>query len=925
MLVVLIASVFAGIFFMKPQTAHAGINHQINFQGKLTNPDGTNVANSTYSVRFRFYNDATADAANACSANSCLWEETQSVSTTDGIFNVSLGSSTSLPGSVDFNTASLFLGVKVGSDTEMTPRIQLTAAPYAFNSESLGGLGKSAFVQLAQGVQTDSSANDSIAIDKTNASGNLLLLKKSGAPVVTIGNAGATLFQNATDSANAFQIKNLGGKSYFNVDTQNAKISIGDTTIAGTIQIGNSTTGAVAQTINIGNTTASGATTAINIGATGTSPAGSTISIGTTSDTTAAQAIVIGSNANASSSVTLQGPVVIANAQSGSTATYLCLNGSNQIASCSATISGSAFIQGGNAFTGLTGSTAIFGTTTGNSLQIKTNNVARAIFDQSNNLFVGNADATGTASAPNDFTVSGTGSATAGTTAGKLTVKGGAGATTGNGSAGGALALNGGNAGGASNNAGGNVTVSGGTATGNAAGGTITLAGGSSPSGTNGGVLIKNAGDSTNAFQLQNAAGYQLLNVDSTSDASNLITNGSFEDNTTPPTGWTAANGSGTSTLTSQPSSTTAPYIGQFSMRDVTSGANASNAGARWSRSFTNSTVYSFTLYAKASGANFSTFEIGNSNNNSTDTNCLTAQTVVTGGWTKFSCSFTYTGTTGTSYVYLKQTDATGRTFYIDGVKLEAASTATPYKDSGVTINGVVNSPTAFQNQSDSTNALSVQNSAGAIQFYIDTVNSRVVVGDGAAGSSVTLLQLDNKNTTGDPATAIGGTMYYNSFSNTFRCYENGAWGDCITHHKLVLAVGGDVTDNTGNCTFTNVTNFNFTVANGVQERFHATIIYTAAATTTGIGLAANGPAASPFAYSFTSALTTATSGGGGGTGNDGSSCTASSVSAAATGNTAVLDGYILPSAGGTLQISFASEVNNSAIVIKAGSTLEWW
>ncbi len=126
------------------------INAQINFQGKLTNPDGTNVTDGTYSLRFRIYDHVSNDAANACVANSCKWEETQgSVSVSDGIFQVSLGSSTALPGSVDFNSSPLYLGVKVGADAEMTPRIQFTAAPYAFNSDTLDGINSTAFGQLA--------------------------------------------------------------------------------------------------------------------------------------------------------------------------------------------------------------------------------------------------------------------------------------------------------------------------------------------------------------------------------------------------------------------------------------------------------------------------------------------------------------------------------------------------------------------------------------------------------------------------------------------------------------------------------------------------------------------------------------------------------------------------------------------------------
>src|SRR5579871_5173165 len=112
--------------------ASTGINKQINFQGKLVNPDGTNVADSTYTIVFSLYTVSSGGAN--------IWTESDSVTTKDGVFRVPLGAVTSLPGSVDFNTDNIYLGIKVGSDAEMTPRIQFTAVPYAFNSATVGGL-----------------------------------------------------------------------------------------------------------------------------------------------------------------------------------------------------------------------------------------------------------------------------------------------------------------------------------------------------------------------------------------------------------------------------------------------------------------------------------------------------------------------------------------------------------------------------------------------------------------------------------------------------------------------------------------------------------------------------------------------------------------------------------------------------------------
>src|SRR5204863_6353925 len=140
------------------------------FQGKMTGADGLNVPDGTYTFVFKLYT--------VSSGGSAAWTETDSLAVHDGIFQVNLGANTSLPGSVDFNTDNIFLGITFNSDPdgEMTPRVQLTASPYAFNADKLDGLDSSALVQLSpSGTQTgniDISGN--IAADGTlNVGGQL--------------------------------------------------------------------------------------------------------------------------------------------------------------------------------------------------------------------------------------------------------------------------------------------------------------------------------------------------------------------------------------------------------------------------------------------------------------------------------------------------------------------------------------------------------------------------------------------------------------------------------------------------------------------------------------------------------------------------------------------------------------------------------
>ncbi len=181
--------------FLTTIPAGAAINSQINFQGKITNPDGTNIANGNYSIVFSLYNVASVGTA--------IWAETDVTTVTDGVFQVNLGAScpfltanvcnNSTP--IDFNNSSIYLGIKVGADPEMTPRVAFTASPYAFNSDKVGGLTAAQLLQLSPGSQQTGSINVSGSINTAST------LSVQGANALTLGsttNFGALLFQDGT-------------------------------------------------------------------------------------------------------------------------------------------------------------------------------------------------------------------------------------------------------------------------------------------------------------------------------------------------------------------------------------------------------------------------------------------------------------------------------------------------------------------------------------------------------------------------------------------------------------------------------------------------------------------------------------------------------------------------------------------------------
>jgi hypothetical protein len=121
----LILAIISGIAFSQ-------VPQLINYQGVLID-SGTNqpVPDDTYSIAFSIYDVASGGTA--------VWTETQSVTTQDGLYSVLLGSITTLK-PVIFSGTEKYIGIKVGSDPEMTPRKRIVSVAYAYVAESVSGI-----------------------------------------------------------------------------------------------------------------------------------------------------------------------------------------------------------------------------------------------------------------------------------------------------------------------------------------------------------------------------------------------------------------------------------------------------------------------------------------------------------------------------------------------------------------------------------------------------------------------------------------------------------------------------------------------------------------------------------------------------------------------------------------------------------------
>lgn len=98
----------------------------IAYQGRLADSNGDPLT-ETLNMGFRLYNAGTGSAP--------LWTEqwtgSNGVQISDGLFNVMLGSLDPIPQSIITGNENLFLGITVGTDGEMSPRVQLGSVPFA--------------------------------------------------------------------------------------------------------------------------------------------------------------------------------------------------------------------------------------------------------------------------------------------------------------------------------------------------------------------------------------------------------------------------------------------------------------------------------------------------------------------------------------------------------------------------------------------------------------------------------------------------------------------------------------------------------------------------------------------------------------------------------------------------------------------------
>lgn len=139
--------------------AQQGIPKKITYQGVLIDTTGIPVCDSVWNVDLTIYSTATGGSA--------LWNEKHTVTTSGGVFSVVLGDKTPLSFSFDQH---LWIGTAINNQPELTPRVFLTAVPYALNALNA----KSAEIASAVTPQVADSIRQSIN-NPSNNMGDVLI------------------------------------------------------------------------------------------------------------------------------------------------------------------------------------------------------------------------------------------------------------------------------------------------------------------------------------------------------------------------------------------------------------------------------------------------------------------------------------------------------------------------------------------------------------------------------------------------------------------------------------------------------------------------------------------------------------------------------------------------------------------------------
>ena len=195
----------------------------LSFQGRLTDTLNNPITTAT-NVKFKLYNGATGGST-LYDTGACSVTPDQ-----DGIFSSLIGLScgSEISSSVFSENTNVYLGITVGSDSEMTPRQQIANVGYAINAETLQGFLPGTNINNIPYINSDSNLLIAAAApgirslyasaDFTLSSAKATIIQSAGTGNVVIQatESGSLIFRTAgnTDVNNRLVISNAGEATF---------------------------------------------------------------------------------------------------------------------------------------------------------------------------------------------------------------------------------------------------------------------------------------------------------------------------------------------------------------------------------------------------------------------------------------------------------------------------------------------------------------------------------------------------------------------------------------------------------------------------------------------------------------------------------------------------------------------------------------
>ncbi len=237
-------AVFVVAFAFLTVLFFTGVNAQtpltISYQGLLTDSSGAPKPNGSYTFIFRIYD--TLEGSHE------LWRESKQLEVKRGLFSASLGDVLPFEGLIDFSR-QYWLGIQVGADPELSPRVRLNAVAYSFHTIKADSAARSLYADTSVFAQSAGIPNGVVVRSLNGLHDHVILSGAGGATVTSNGDSifiaasggNGTGIQGVQNTNNTLDILDANGPTA----TINLKLpfSAGTATSATTFEVSNGSTG----------------------------------------------------------------------------------------------------------------------------------------------------------------------------------------------------------------------------------------------------------------------------------------------------------------------------------------------------------------------------------------------------------------------------------------------------------------------------------------------------------------------------------------------------------------------------------------------------------------------------------------------------------------------------------------------------------